>query len=76
VSRGGGGVLGCWCVRLHHASLDDSLVVLLLLLLLLLGCRRFWECLYTSLAAVLAEAFERVGGKQPAIEAELGRLFR
>lgn len=37
--------------------------------------RQFFELLFSSLAAVLAEAFERVG-KQAAIEQELGRLLR
>lgn len=39
------------------------------------GCRRFFEALYSALAAVLDEAFDRVG-KHVAIEQELGRLFR
>ncbi|KAF6260711.1 hypothetical protein COO60DRAFT_855780 [Scenedesmus sp. NREL 46B-D3] len=37
--------------------------------------RLFFEALYNSMAAVLDEAFERVG-KQQAIHQELGRLFR
>uniref|UniRef100_A0A383W4U4 Uncharacterized protein n=1 Tax=Tetradesmus obliquus TaxID=3088 RepID=A0A383W4U4_TETOB len=37
--------------------------------------RRFFEALYSSMAAVLDEAFERVG-KQQAIHQELDRLFR
>lgn len=41
----------------------------------MLPCRRFFEALYSSLQAVLDEAFERVG-KQAAIHQELGRLFR
>jgi hypothetical protein len=40
-----------------------------------LCCRHFFEALYSSLAAVLDEAFDRVG-KQQAIHQELDRLFR
>lgn len=38
-------------------------------------CRRFFEAIYSSLLAVLDEAFERLR-KHAAIEQELGKLFR
>jgi hypothetical protein len=40
-----------------------------------MSCRHFFEALYSSMAAVLDEAFDRVG-KQQAIHQELDRLFR
>jgi hypothetical protein len=38
-------------------------------------CRRFFESLYSSLSAVLEEAFGRLG-KQALVEKELGLIFR
>jgi hypothetical protein len=38
-------------------------------------CRRFFESLYTALAAVLHEAFDKLGRRE-LLDTELGRLFR